>query len=261
VEPLQLCQKVLHGIRLIKKSRFAVGHEFWNARDVGRENNPLHGHGFHQRHRDTFTAAGQYHNVSLGIELGKEISHNVAAESDLLPKVQLGDQLFEFSALFPVAGDVAAERNALLLERGACEKQKAVVLRRVETSHAEDGEGMWATVGLRRPDVHINAERLHEHLERTYLRIVSGDVFPVEIGNGDAEAAIGKFCVEIIGANQQIGAVQGHAKAGVRKPRSHHSHPGREISVMNVDVPDPFFFQQNRKIGGEPGVDQSAAAG
>jgi hypothetical protein len=64
----QFVQEVRHGILLIKKAGLCVGDQLGDSSDRGRENNSPHRHRFHQDLRNSFTVAGEHHDIGLTVE-------------------------------------------------------------------------------------------------------------------------------------------------------------------------------------------------
>ncbi len=89
---------------------------------------------------------------------------------------------------------------------------------------------------------------------RIQCRIVFEYVIAIEFRDSQAEAAVFQLGVEVGSVHQEIGAVQGHAEADAEHARRNHGDPGREVSVMHVDVLDAAPFEQQGVIDAEPGV-------
>ena len=64
--------------------------------------------------------------------------------------------------------------------------------------------------------------------------------------------------IQIGAVQQQVGTVQGQAVVDVEQAGRDHRDPGREISVVHVDVADSASLQLQRVAGAQQGVQQRA---
>ncbi len=61
----------------------------------------------------------------------------------------------------------------------------------------------------------------------------------IEFRDGQAEFALGQLSIQIGGVKQQIGAMQGQAERDAHEPGRNQGNPRREVTMMNMDMPNP----------------------
>ncbi len=134
-----------------------------------------------------------------------------------------------------------------------------MILDRMQPAYAHDVKAAvvdWSW--LRFPGTWVDAQVLHQNLLRHNRWVSLQNVIAIEFRNGETELAGHQFDIEIVGADEKIRTMESHAEPDSEQTRRNHADPGREVSMMNVDVLGVRILEHLGEVGSQPRVCQRA---